>query len=306
MHYFESEVSRQLYKFNKNRILTGFSPNVLYDKSVFLDFISTAYKLRDTLKPYIFSSIYDKKESDIDDYNFDTAYEYNVLPKIIIYTCILGGYDVVKEPFFKNKLYDFVLITDSPQKKISSWKSIYIKDLINIIPTNLDNISLNRWVKMHPHKLFPEYEYSIYIDGSVTLVADMLPIILSQEKEKKFLGMHLHSCRTFLMSEARALLKCKKCSDKNALNQQIEKYYKEGFDDSIKLLEATIIVRKHNDGQCVKIMEEWWNEFIGGVPRDQISLPYVLWKNGIKMEDIYILGNNEYRNPRFYINKHNV
>ena len=66
-------------------------------------------------------------------------------------------------------------------------------------------------------------EAAVYIEGE--------RCVLSQEKEKKILGMHLHSCRTFLMSEARALLKCKKCSDKNALNQQIEKYYKEGFDD---------------------------------------------------------------------------
>lgn len=306
MYYLESEVSRQLYMFNRARMLECSAPNILYDKSIFWKFIGFVYRLKDVLRFYIFRAINDKRMCGVDEYHLENAYEYNVLPKLVVYTCILGNYDKVKEPFFSNGLYDFVIITDCEQNEKSCWKTINIKDLKDIVPSNLDNISLNRWIKMHPHKLFPEYEYSIYIDGSVNLVTDMLPIVLLQKKEKKFLGMHLHSCRIFLKSEGKALIKYKKCSSKEMLDKQIKKYYQNGFDDSIKLLEATIIVREHNNSKCVKVMEEWWEEFIHGIPRDQISLPYVLWKNGIQMEDIHILGNNEYNNPRFYINKHNV
>lgn len=305
MYYLESEVSKQLYMFNKVRILANYAQDILYPNSMFWSCISLAYKVKGALK-HIFSSVYDKSASGIEDYNLDTVYEYSVLPKIVVYTCILGKYDIVKEPFFDNSLYDFVLITDSEKNEDSCWKTVNISDLNDVIPSNLDNTSLNRWIKMHPHKLFPEYEYSIYVDGNVNLVTDMVPIVLAQKKEKKFFGIHLHSCRKFIISEGRALLKYKKYAHKNILNQQIDKYYREGFDNSVYLLEATILVREHNNCKCIKVMEDWWQEFIGGVPRDQISLPYILWKNGIKMEDIHILGNNEYQNPRFYINKHNV
>ena len=72
------------------------------------------------------------------------------------------------------------------------------------------------------------------------------------------------------------------------------------------MLEATIIIRKHNEDLCVSLMRSWWDEFINGVQRDQISLPYVLWKNKFSMSDLYLLGDNEYANPRFFIDNHTI
>jgi hypothetical protein len=46
-------------------------------------------------------------------------------------------------------------------------------------------------------------------------------------------------------------------------------------------------------------MEEWWKEFIEYSKRDQISLPYVLWKNGIKINDVNELGKDLSTNYAF-------
>ena len=37
-----------------------------------------------------------------------------------------------------------------------------------------------------------------------------------------------------------------------------------------------------------KIMNEWWSFILNYSKRDQLSCSYVLWKNGIKIEDISI------------------
>jgi len=52
-------------------------------------------------------------------------------------------------------------------------------------------------------------------------------------------------------------------------------------------------------------MNDWWDQLVKYVMRDQMSFNYVLWKNSISKEDICILGDNLYRNPRFYWQPHN-
>ena len=70
------------------------------------------------------------------------------------------------------------------------------------------------------------------------------------------------------------------------------------------LLQCNLIVREHNNETCIKIMQDWWQEFKNYSKRDQISLPHVLYKNNIKIENVGILGNNIYPNPSFRILTH--
>lgn len=305
MKYFESSKSRQLYRFNFERFLMYSYPRGINNKSKFNAFLTVLYAMKNWLRRVICWRRYDKVSSDVREYELKEYYKYDgKIPKIVIYTCITGGYDTLKEPFICNDMCDFIVITDEEVSSDSVWKKIPIEDLEGIMPAGLRGAQINRWVKMHPHKIFPTYEYSIYLDGLVYIVTDLLPIILEQKKYNKIIGMHLHYSREKISTEVRAMKKNNVIKDINATKKQIMRYYAEGFDDSIRLLEATIIVRKHNDILCRNIMEMWWHEYINGVSRDQISLPYVLWKHGLTMQDIYILGGNEYVNPRFYIVSH--
>ena len=55
---------------------------------------------------------------------------------------------------------------------------------------------------------------------------------------------------------------------------------------------------------CKGLMEQWWGEFVKYCKRDQISFPYVMFKNGLSMNDIVTLGSNVYKNPSFRITTH--
>lgn len=224
-----------------------------------------------------------------------------VLPRIVVYTCVFGGYDDISDPAYISPYCDYAVITDQEISDESIWEKY---DISNIhIPHGLDHSMKNRFIKMHPHLLFPDYDISIYVDGSVVVMTDMVPLAL--QMGNKFLGIHLHRDRNTIRDEGKAVIKLKKVKNIDLLKKQIHDYYQSGYDDSLALLEAPILVRRHNETICKKVMNDWWNELQKYEHRDQISLPYVLWKNGVSLQDIYIIGNSIELNPRFYWKGHN-
>ena len=81
--------------------------------------------------------------------------------KILIYTCITGGYDTPTDNFPKKPGYDYILISDQ-YIKTHSWKCL-IPKFENM--DHLDNTKKQRYIKTHPHELFPEYNVVIWIDA---------------------------------------------------------------------------------------------------------------------------------------------
>lgn len=215
--------------------------------------------------------------------------------KIAVYTCIFGDYDEILEPVFQNPNYDYYVITDKEVSKNSVWKK---KDISYLNIDNLSNSEKNRFVKLHPHLFLKEYDYSLYIDGNIRIMADIQPLI--EDMDKRILGVHRHDVRNCIYTEANVIMLEKRFEKiKNEVNKQIIAYSNEGFPKHQGLYENPILIRKHNDKKCIDIMELWWSQLEQFSKRDQLSLPYVLWKNNIKEDDIYILGNNLRMNPRF-------
>ena len=66
---------------------------------------------------------------------------------------------------------------------------------------------------------------------------------------------------------------------KEIVEPQMDRYRKEGFPEDYGLLQSNIMIRKHNESNCIKFMEEWFNEVKNGSHRDQLSFNYVSWKN---------------------------
>jgi len=58
-----------------------------------------------------------------------------------------------------------------------------------------------------------------------------------------------------------------------------------------------ILLRKHNDTNVIKTMEDWWLEIKHNSRRDQLSFDYVAWKNNFKIQ--YIPGDN--RNNQYFV-----
>ncbi len=204
--------------------------------------------------------------------------------KKVIYTCITGGYDNLIVPTFYNSDWDYICFTDNIEllnkKQKGCWR------IRPLVCNKYSNAMNNRWHKLFPNCLFPEYDVSIYIDGNIDILDGFLFEEVRAKAGNKIL-IPIHYNNNCIYKEIRSVRLAKKTSKRNL--KDIYKFLKKNrFPKNYGLTENNIIYRKHHDTSVIKVMQEWWIILSTIVPRDQLSLSYVLWKNKIKIDNIYL------------------
>lgn len=149
---------------------------------------------------------------------------------------------------------------------------------------------------MHPHLLFPDYEYSVYIDGSVWPVSDFT--LMAPRPGSFPVAMHSHKGRDCVYDELDACVAQGRDSPER-LERHRERLMSKGVPRRAGLLEAPVIARRHHDPECVRIMEAWWERFMDGCRRDQVSLIECLLDLGIEPPLLAGLGTNVTQDARF-------
>ena len=208
--------------------------------------------------------------------------------KKVIYTSIFGNYDELYEPIFIPDCYDFVIFTDMNLKS-DKWK------VKKELPLYEDNVRNAKRFKILPHRFLKDYEISIYIDGNFVVKNDIN--ILVDDK--------LNDCNTAFYDHKQCKLDPRNCIYEEAaaikwlyeinqspnkvpkdnldiIQKQINKYSQLGFPQNIGLISGGVILRRHNEKDCIQTMEDWWSEIKYHSKRDQLSFNYVAWKNKFK------------------------
>lgn len=220
--------------------------------------------------------------------------------KIAVYSCVTGGYDSLKEPVLYDDALDYYLISDKSSTETSVWKHEDIPEKAK----KFNGGMVNRFCKLNPWDFFVDYDYSIYIDGNIEIVSDIRNLCSIARESKIGLAMHLHNNRDCIYNES-AICGLYKRGNLDAINRQMEKYRQEGFPEHFGMVEATIIIIDLKNPIAKKIMSDWWNELVSsGSGRDQLSFPYVLWKNGYSISDIGCLGSDRIKNLKFRTKLH--
>ena len=214
--------------------------------------------------------------------------------RIAVYTCIVGNYDNIIEPQIIEPGIDYYVFTDQECLINSKWTKIDITHFEDY--KNLSSIKLNRKIKMLPFIYLPDYDYSIYIDGNIEITGRILPQI--KEMENCGLGIHYHRTRDCIYDELVRVAYLRKAKIAIA-REQIKAYKKDGYPRHNGLYENTVLIRKHSDMSTRDLMESWWKEFLLYPTRDQLSLPYIIWKQGYDRRNIHILGMNINKSKTF-------
>lgn len=216
--------------------------------------------------------------------------------KAVVYTCITAHYDELYNHTYTNLDWDYVCFTDDlsiANENNSNWQ------LRPLQYTKLDNTKNQRWHKLHPHIIFPEYEYSLWVDSNLDVMSPAIFQDVDNAIDKgKSISIAPHPDRDCIYDEMQACLELKKDILKNML-PQIEKFKKNGFPAHYGLFETNIMLRRHNLSKVKKIMNDWWYWVENYSKRDQLSLTYVLWKN---KQDACALSNISYRNRAEILN----
>ncbi len=266
----------------------GYKPVFLWKSICKTDYIKSIFQNASYHNETIFQDAEIRNAINIK--NVATNYS-NLSSKSVVYTCITGNYDDFIEPKDAEKGIDYYIISEVRPKNLRLYKWIDIHDVIT--DRRIDDIRKNRICKLNPHKLFPDYEYSLYHDGNMRISGCLNKYFESLNK-KKCIALCRHPNRHNVFEEASEVIALKK-DDPNTVISQIQYYVDKGFPVSDSLFACGVIVSKHNEAICKKIMNDWCNEVKTFSYRDQLSLPYVLWKNDADNlvetieEDIYKL-----------------
>ena len=220
--------------------------------------------------------------------------------RIAVYTCIIGAYDYLREPLFVPDNCDFYVITDQEVPTSSKWKKLDMNQYLDQ-SKQWNSTLINRYFKMNPHKIFSEYSYSLYVDGNIEIYTDMTEHI--NRISSHGVGFFVHGERDCVYQEIDKCIELHKDSYER-LNEQRNYFQSQGMPEHYGLLAANIIARKHHDERCIAIMEEWWNVFSKGFKRDQVVLPYVLYRQGIMPHEVGTLGKDYREDCSFKRLKH--
>lgn len=212
--------------------------------------------------------------------------------KAVIYTCITGNYDQLNNHSYIHPEWDYVCFTDDLSVKNNHNSSWEIKPLVF---DAMDNVRKNRWHKLHPHILFPEYKRSLYVDSNVNFLNnEIFADIDIAIGESRSISLGPHFSRKCIYDELSACLQFEK-DDPEIMKEQINLIRKDGFPENYGLFENNIIYREHHNDNVIKIMNDWWWWIKNYSRRDQLSFTYVLWKNNFRISP---LSGTPYRNSK--------
>lgn len=183
--------------------------------------------------------------------------------KKAIFTVILNNYDrLQKAPQFDG--WDCYLITDQAPSDPKGWKVIEIKE-------EGDTQKLSRKYKLLSHRYLSDYDLHCYIDGNGVLrsAPPAKPLFIS------------HQYRTTVKDECKRCIQLGKDSAE-IIMEQFSHYKSEGFPDKGGLTCHGLFVRPNNE-KYNDLFEQWYEEIEKWSYRDQLSFPYVVWKNNFAL-----------------------
>ena len=216
------------------------------------------------------------------------------MSKRIIYTSVFGGYDEVVEQ--SSNGWDWKCFSEDTHTPIYE-----------------DNNRNAKRFKVLPHRYLKDYEYSVFIDGNMSVRGDLNELVDKYLVDSN-VAFFSHSNnnldgRNCAYDEAQTIFELgdknmKATPDRGILNykdnpfvieKQMNRYIDEGFPKNSGLITGMVILRRHNKADCIQTMEDWWTEIKYNSKRDQLSFNYCAWKNNLKFN--YMKGdsrNNQY------------
>lgn len=196
--------------------------------------------------------------------------------KIAVITALSGTREKLHDPIHVFPDVDYFAFVDHPQDT-KVWKQL---PLLNFtIDEKFRNRRNAKIYKVMPHLFFPDHSYHIWHDVSHELIMNPYEVI-DKFMPNSDIGLFKHTARNCLYKEALELKNLGYDIDEN-IDRHIEFCKKENVPTELGLWELPVSIRKNTE--TIQRMNMMWFEIISRFSsRDQISLPYCLWKLGIE------------------------
>ena len=196
--------------------------------------------------------------------------------KIAAYTAVFDGYDEPKAPGG----VDCFCFTERGEA-YDGFETVQVER------TEKDPRREARKYKLLPHRIFKDYDITVWFDGEVEWllpVEDFVGEFIQEHGVEYDVVVKSHPDRGCLYDEA-ALCAKLRYDYPEVITRQTMRYHAEGFPTHDRLAWTNVVVRRQTE-KVREFGELWWKELSGGSRRDQISFPYCVWKTGVKVNYI--------------------
>ncbi len=152
----------------------------------------------------------------------------------------------------------------------------------------LDPARASRRAKLMPHRYLPE-DWSIWLDNKSRLKRDPAEILMAlQGQSGAGFFAFPHFRRDCVYQEGQAVWE-NGLDDYLTVKNRLNDYRAEGMPAHSGLIEGHFLVRRHHDPDLVAFGESWFEQVLKYSRRDQLSFPYLVWKQGLRCELIRAL-----------------
>ena len=211
--------------------------------------------------------------------------------RVAIVTSIIGECDTLKEQCEQTIPVDFICFTDQDFKS-DTWR--IVKPLFH--PAGLRNNNLKGlYYKLQTHKVLTEYDYIIYICGSVEIMNPYYAQLYIKDALRTGIANMAHPERKCAYEEMEYCKEIKKYQGE-PIQKQIDFYKEQNFPADWGLWCCTDFIRACTPKIDV-FFDMWWEHLNKYAINDQMSLPYIAWKTNLKPFTI----SGYQRNNRHYI-----
>lgn len=207
--------------------------------------------------------------------------------KKCIYTALTGGYDNLNQPQVIDDSFDYICFSnDIKQNKVGIWQ-------IRQIPFyHKDNTRVSRYPKFHPHVLLNEYEFSVYIDANNVILDNYIYKRANElHAENAVFGHVVHPYRDCIYKE---IFDCMFYGNDRwiPLFKSLRFLLRNNFPFKAGLYENNLIFWNHHVPIVSKVLDDFWALYLKKSHRDQLSLRYIYYINGIKPALILPVGEH--------------
>lgn len=191
---------------------------------------------------------------------------------VACYTAVMGGYDdLPSHPDIPG--VEFVAFTDRAIET-DQW------NVRVVVPGHGHPRDAAKLYKVFPHRYLPEHEYTIWIDGShEILTADFAAHCLAGVGDSG-MAVYEHPWRDCIYPEAEASLQLPKYQGL-PIQEQVDSYRADGHPEKWGLFATGTIARRNISG-VQALMDAWAHELDRWTYQDQLSLPVVCRRLGVR------------------------
>ena len=189
--------------------------------------------------------------------------------KKVIYTVIVGDYDIIKPPLVKNSNWKYIVLKNNHSiSDLNGWDEVIDFNDDKIIDPRI----LSRKPKILPHYYLSNFNYSIYHDANIQI--NYNPDVLFNLYKKFDMALGAHPGRNCVYKEC---LRCKEIGKDSIENiVRMENFLRMNNFPRKNGLTSNGVLFRWNNNKVNELMEYWWQFIENFTYRDQLSLGYAI------------------------------